>query len=78
MTLELSWNNGTATERPVLGPDVLRGERPQVVIESGRWQRARSLGKWTLVGTTMAPGFDVNGFEMRDEEGWKPDDGRKG
>lgn len=36
----------------------------------------RSLGKWTLVGTTMAPGFDVTGFEMRDEGGCRMMGGR--
>lgn len=76
MVLELSWNNGTKTDRRTLGPNVLKGERPQVAIEKHQWQHAKSLGKWTLVGTTMAPAFDVNGFEMHDEEGWKPNDGK--
>lgn len=47
-----------------LGPDVLGGERPQVVVPTRRWQRARSVGAWTLVGCTVAPGFEFQGFEL--------------
>lgn len=54
-----------------LGVDLLAGERPQAVVPSGVWQKARSLGDWTLVGCTVAPGFDFAGFEMA-PEGWEP------
>ena len=47
-----------------LGSDLLAGERPQAVVPAGYWQRARSLGAWTLVGCTVAPGFDFAGFEL--------------
>jgi len=47
-----------------LGTDLLAGERPQVVVPAGAWQRAESLGPWTLVGCTVAPGFDFAGFEL--------------
>ena len=47
-----------------LGPSLLTGERPQVVIPAHHWQRARSLGRWTLVGCTVAPGFEFSGFEL--------------
>ncbi|EFY95798.1 cupin domain protein [Metarhizium robertsii] len=64
LTLSLSWNNGTACERHVLGPNVFNKrveERPQVVVPKDMWQSARSHGDWTLVGTTMAPGFSPDG-----------------
>jgi predicted cupin superfamily sugar epimerase len=35
-----------------LGPDVFAGQQPQVAIGKWEWQRAKSLGAWTLVGTT--------------------------
>ena len=47
-----------------LGADLLCGERPQFVVERSRWQQAQSLGAWTLVGCTVAPGFEFSGFEM--------------
>lgn len=58
-----------AREELRLGPG--EGARPQRVVPAGAWQRARSLGDWTLVGTTMAPGFTVEGFELA-PEGWTP------
>lgn len=47
-----------------LGPGLAVGERPQAIVPAGHWQQARSLGAWTLVGCTVAPGFTFEGFEM--------------
>ena len=47
-----------------LGPDLAAGERPQAVVPAGVWQQAASLGDWTLVGCTVAPGFQFAGFEL--------------
>lgn len=70
--LELSVSTGVGhRERQVLGTDLGAGERPQVVIPADRWQSARSLGEWTLVGCTVAPGFEFAGFEMA-PPGWEP------
>jgi predicted cupin superfamily sugar epimerase len=35
-----------------MGNDLFGGQRPQVVVAAEEWQSARSLGDWTLVGTT--------------------------
>ena len=37
----------------------------------GHWQAAESLGDWTLVGCTVAPGFEFSGFELA-PAGWAP------
>lgn len=55
----------------VLGPDLAKGERPQANIPSGVWQSAAPTGDWSLVGCTVAPGFDFSGFEMA-VPGWEP------
>jgi hypothetical protein len=47
-----------------LGPDLAAGERPQAVVPASAWQQAASLGDWTLVGCTVAPGFQFAGFEL--------------
>jgi hypothetical protein len=47
-----------------LGPNLLAGEHPQGIVPAGAWQSARSLGPWTLLGCTVAPGFDFAGFEL--------------
>jgi predicted cupin superfamily sugar epimerase len=54
-----------------LGPGLFAGETPQVVVPTGWWQAARPLGAWTLVGCTVAPGFEFAAFEMA-PAGWTP------
>ncbi len=60
--------DGSAASRHVLGPDLAAGARPQLVVPAGQWQSARSLGDFTLVGCTVAPGFEFAGFEIADAE----------
>lgn len=55
----------------ILGPSLAEGQRPQVIIPRHGWQSARSLGDWTLVGCTVSPGFEFEGFVMA-PEGWQP------
>ncbi|KAI0458587.1 RmlC-like cupin domain-containing protein [Xylaria acuta] len=72
MVLQLSSNNGTPTRDHLLGPDLFSyGQRPQVVIPGNDWQRAISCGLWTLVGTTVAPAFVPEGYELA-PDGWEP------
>jgi uncharacterized protein len=51
-----------------LGPDLFAGERPQAVVDAGVWQSAETLGGWTLVGCTVAPGFEFAGFEVASDD----------
>jgi predicted cupin superfamily sugar epimerase len=48
----------------LLGPGIEKGEAPQAVVPPGAWQAARSLGEYSLVGCTVAPGFDFAAFEL--------------
>ncbi|WP_424343862.1 cupin domain-containing protein [Ilumatobacter sp.] len=63
--------DGTTTHEHVLGVDLAAGERPQVIVPLGHWQSAESTGEWTLVGCTVAPGFDFDRFELAPPE-WEP------
>jgi predicted cupin superfamily sugar epimerase len=69
--LELSMSDGVSVDVHRLGGDIAAGERPQVVVPRNVWQSARSTGAWTLVGCTVAPGFEFSGFELADPD-WKP------
>jgi predicted cupin superfamily sugar epimerase len=51
-----------------LGPNLLQGEHPQVLVPAHAWQTAESLGAWTLTGCTVAPGFDFAGFELAPDD----------
>jgi predicted cupin superfamily sugar epimerase len=55
----------------VLGSSLAAGERPQGIVPPHHWQAAESLGEWTLVGCTVAPGFDFAGFTLA-PPGWRP------
>ncbi|MFO1103964.1 MAG: cupin domain-containing protein [Methylocystis sp.] len=59
---------GAPTEILRLGADLAAGDRPQAVAPAGVWQSARCLAlspnEWTLVGCTVAPGFEFAGFEL--------------
>jgi predicted cupin superfamily sugar epimerase len=50
----------------MLGDDLETAQRPVVVVEGGTWQGSRTLGEWSLVGTTMAPAFRLEDFELAD------------
>ena len=48
-----------------LGTDIAAGMRPQVVVPRGVWQGARLAagGRYALLGTTVAPGFEYVDYE---------------
>ncbi|MCI0464757.1 MAG: cupin domain-containing protein [Gemmataceae bacterium] len=49
----------------ILGPDLLRGQSPQVVVPRGVWQGSllEPGGDFALLGCTVAPGFDYSDYE---------------
>jgi predicted cupin superfamily sugar epimerase len=69
--LQLRISDGQSVDEHVLGPDLDAGQRPQVVVPVMAWQSATSTGDWTLVGCTVAPGFQFSGFELADKD-WAP------
>ncbi len=71
LELTIATNAKGPVERVTLGPDLAAGERPQAMVPAHAWQAAQSLGDWTLVGCTVAPGFDFKGFELA-PTGWTP------
>ena len=70
LALTVSENGHDATSVH-LGPGLGQGQRPQAIVPAHAWQTAVSLGRWTLVGCTVAPGFDFAGFELAPPD-WRP------
>ena len=54
-----------------LGPDLAAGEVPQAIVPAHAWQAAESTGAGTLVGCTVAPGFEFATFELAAPD-WSP------
>jgi predicted cupin superfamily sugar epimerase len=70
--LELSLScDGVKTTTHVLGSALDKGERPQLIVPKNVWQSAHPLGRYTLVGCTVAPAFEFEGFEMAPPN-WRP------
>jgi uncharacterized protein len=61
--------DGTA-EVFVLGQDIASGMRLQHNVPGGVWQgsRLKAGGKYALLGTTMAPGFEYDDYETGKRE----------
>jgi predicted cupin superfamily sugar epimerase len=69
LTLHIADEDGRRSIR--LGSDLTASEQPQAIVPAQAWQAAESTGDWTLVGCTVAPGFDFATFELA-PKGWKP------
>lgn len=52
-------------ERQVLGADLGAGDRPQVLVPGGVWQRTLASDDEALVSCVVSPGFDFDDFELR-------------
>jgi uncharacterized protein len=62
LSLQIADDRGQRSAR--LGPGLAAGEVPQAIVPVKAWQAAESTGDWTLVGCTVAPGFDFATFEI--------------
>ena len=53
-----------------IGNNLLEGETFQYTVKANTWfgSRVKSGGKFSLVGCTVAPGFDFNDFELGKKE----------
>ncbi|MCC7011682.1 MAG: cupin domain-containing protein [Planctomycetes bacterium] len=62
---------GRTCETRMLGAALDGRSAPQLVVPPRVWQRARSLGPWTLVGCTVSPAFEFAHFELAPAD-WSP------
>jgi len=75
LLLEIAHPSGPeAAEQIRVGPDLAAGQQPQAIVPPGHWQRAETTGDFSLVGCTVAPGFEFETFVLA-EPGFVP--GRK-
>lgn len=48
----------------ILGPDFLNGQKQQYFVKAGHWFASTSLGDYSFVGCTVAPGFEYEDFVL--------------
>ncbi len=53
-----------SSQKLIIGKDLERGQRPQVVAPAHVWQGSRLMdgGQWALLGCTVAPGFEYEDY----------------
>ncbi|MCW5681836.1 MAG: cupin domain-containing protein [Xanthobacteraceae bacterium] len=71
LALHYAASEHTPAAAITLGTDITNGQQPQFVIPQDNWQAAETLGEWTLVGCTVAPGFEFSGFMLARKD-WSP------
>lgn len=66
----LQLHPGGTSEVVILGQDIFAGQRLQVTVPHDTWQGCmlNKGGKFALMGTTVAPGFDYDDFELGGRE----------
>jgi uncharacterized protein len=64
LILSLSETDQGPAKDITLGPDVLHGHTPHVIVPQHHWQAARTTGDYTLVSCTVCPGFQCAGFTL--------------
>ncbi|MCU0881325.1 MAG: cupin domain-containing protein [Hyphomonadaceae bacterium] len=63
--------DGQSARALQLGPNLRAGQNLQGIVPAHAWQAAETLGAWTLVSCTVAPGFRFEGFELAPPD-WFP------
>lgn len=65
LELSLFHKNGEV-KQIIMGQDILNGELPQYIVPAGIIQGSRVVGggKFSLIGTTMSPGFTLDDFKL--------------
>ena len=67
LILSLSETASGPARDHVLGPDFTAGQSPQIIVAKDWWQAAHARDGWALVGCTVSPGFQFEGFELAAE-----------
>ena len=55
----------------ILGKNIDKNENLHLVVSAGSWFSMTSSGSYSLIGCTVAPGFDYKDFELAPKN-WKP------
>ena len=69
--MELHQRNDNDHTVDILGPDLPGNQRPQLIVPENTWQKSVPVDGWVLVGCTVSPGFQFEGFELAAAD-WQP------
>ena len=68
LILSMSESDHGPRQDHILGPNLESGQHPQLIVPKHHWQAAKteanSSADYTLVGCTVSPGFQFEGFHL--------------
>lgn len=64
LLLHLAETDSGPAKTQTLSPDFTQGHAPQVIVPENHWQAAETTGAYTLVGCTVSPAFQFEGFTL--------------
>jgi len=64
LILSMAADENGPVEDILIGNDLAHGQFPQGIVPKDHWQAARTTGAYTLVGCTVSPGFQFEGFTL--------------
>jgi predicted cupin superfamily sugar epimerase len=64
LILSMSETEDGPAKEHILGPELESGQFPQLIVPPHHWQSARTTGAFSLVGCTVSPGFEFDGFTL--------------
>ena len=67
LVLRLAESEAGPAVSHTLGSELNNNMAPQVIVPREHWQAAHTTGAWSLVGCTVSPGFQFEGFELAPE-----------
>lgn len=67
LILSMAETEAGPAQDQLLTPDLTQGQ-PQLIVPENHWQAAQSTGDYTLVSCTVSPGFQFEGFDLRDAD----------
>ena len=63
--------DGKTSINKILGNNIEKNENMHLVINAESWFSMISMGQYSLIGCTVAPGFNYNDFELAPKN-WEP------
>ncbi|WP_420863728.1 cupin domain-containing protein [Algirhabdus cladophorae] len=68
LTLKIAATDDGPAQHLTLGSDLDAGQTPQAIVPKDHWQAAAAPNGWALVGCTVSPGFQFDGFTLAGPE----------
>ena len=63
--------DGKSSQTKTLGRDVNNNENIHLIVNASSWFSMTTKGAYSLIGCTVAPGFDYSDFELAPKD-WEP------